>query len=81
MNAPEYQAFSYSTPSAHVTDVKHTWTHQLAGELVWNSVTGVIDGWEVSPDFRGRGITELLWTEAQRFARDNDLIHPKHPET
>lgn len=74
---PQYQPFSYSTPDLNVVDVKDSLTHQLAGEMVWNDWTGIIEGLEVNPEFWGDGIKELLWAEAHRYARDNDKTHPR----
>lgn len=78
MIAPQFQLFSYSTPDVNVIDVKDPLTHQLAGEMVWNEWTGKVEGLEISPEYRGDGISDILWSEAHRYARDNDKTHPIH---
>lgn len=80
MNAPEYQLFSYSTGELNVVDAKHALTHQLAGELIWSENTGLVEGYDINPEHRSKGIVKLLWSEAHTFARDNDLTHPRGPE-
>lgn len=77
MNAPEYQVFSYSTPELNVIDAKQTGTNLLAGELVWSEHTGLVEGYDINPEFRSHGIADILWAEAHKYARDNDLTHPR----
>jgi hypothetical protein len=77
MNAPTFQVFSYSVRDLNVIVAKSTGSNELAGELTWSDNTGLVEGLDINPEHRLAGIADVLWAEAHKYARDNDLTHPR----